>query len=223
MSVRSRVQRSCTVASCCQWPSALAADRVCCMVGLWRFLTQWAPLASSQRIWEEIPDPTYWNELGVCEANPAVTWLTLLLRTRDWDDSSPGAGPPVVPVSFPASPQRVHPRKSSTCFDLHPQNGNTHPGAGRWAWAALPAVLPRLPAVLPAASGTPGQLFWCGQTSRNLFLLAHRRVLLVSFSCRWDGNDTEIAVSHHIAVFLLPIQHEIKGLQCRGLWLLMEI
>ena len=143
---------------------------------------------------------------------------------REWDDSLPGAGPPVIPASFPASPQGVRPRKASTFFDLHPQNGNTHPGAGCWAWAPLPAVLPRLPAVSPACSlGDTWAALLVWSNFEKPFLLTHCRVLLDSFSCRWDGNDTKIALSYHIAVFLLQTQRKIKGLQCRGLWLLMEI
>lgn len=76
---------------------------------------------------------------------------------RDWEDPTPGAEAPVVLASFPVSPQEVHAGKVSACFNVHPQNGNTHP-----ARAALPAVL-------PTAWGMPGRLSWWGQTWRKRF------------------------------------------------------
>lgn len=119
---------------------------------------------------------------------------------RDWDDSSPEAGPPVVSASFPASLQRVCPRKAGTCFDLDSQNGNTHPGAGRWARAAL-----------PAASGTPGQLSWSGQTLRNLFCWLIAGCCWIHFLAGEMEMIRKIVLSHHIAVFLLQMQRKIKG------------
>lgn len=156
--------------TCCQWPSPLAADQVCCMVGLWQLLTRWAPIVhhkgferkflSLSTEWIECPMAFLWGQYSSnlghcplpCEGLGQLTW--------GWTSCHPSMLP------FPES---VSGRTALALTYIHKMVVPTLEPVSRHRLPLLLSFLGNLPAVLPAASGMLGQVSWSGQTSSKPF------------------------------------------------------
>lgn len=100
--MRSTVQRSCVVALAASGQAPSLQTRF----AAWLVSGSFWHAEHQLYITKDLRENSYLyplNGLSVqwpfCEANTAVTWVTVLFRVRDWDNS-PGAGPLVIPACF---------------------------------------------------------------------------------------------------------------------------